>query len=160
MELFLTLSNCSEYNTVSIIAVACSQSKFEIIIEVQIDLSSSTFLIQNSILLEGQALRVINWENSTYGAVFELADGTLISYTSSDGMIPLSCEPLVEPCHWISAHSISTAMEPHPTLLIIGLSKQSRLYCNDVLISTSTSSFITNFHPHRVLSYTTLGSIA
>jgi len=157
---YTILSGDSELNTLSIIAISCSTIQYEKMIEIQINLSTFEATIRNSISLEGHVLRTINWADSTPGAVIELTNGTLLSYDSNDGLVPLSCEPLMEPCPWISAFKMSTTMEPNSTELIFGLSKRSRLYCNDILISNATSSFVTNFYPHQVVSYTTLGSIA
>merc|ERR1719203_1181951 len=59
------LSHDPEQNTVNLIAVSCTPSHCEEVVELQLDLSTSTCSIQNSTKLEGYVLRVTNWSDAT-----------------------------------------------------------------------------------------------
>ena len=150
----------SDRNTLTLIAVSCLHSIHEQIIEIELDLTALVCTIQNTVTLEGRVLRVNNWADRTVGAIIELNDGTSLSYDSRTGITPLSCEPLMEPCPWVSAINVASELELNPVPHIIGISKRSRLYCNDILINSAASSFVLNSSPHGILSYTTLGSIS
>lgn len=118
--------------------------------------------------LEGRVLTMVQWSDSLRGALIELEDsGELLEYDfagSSPGtLLPSEAEPLLEPCQWIAglknASTMATDSGSHiqRKRLVVGLTSRSRLYCHDLLLSDSASSFVLSTE-HQFLSYASAGS--
>lgn len=150
---YVILDYNSDHQTINLLALT-SHNNTDKVVELQLHLTSKTYSIENTIILEGKALRMSHWTDTTPGAIIELIDGSLFTYSLSTGSIePLvSSEPLMEPCPWISSLFIDGIA------LVVGLSYRKRLFCNDILISGLASSFLVNADPYGVICFTTLGS--
>lgn len=114
--------------------------------------------------LESSLLRAVNWVDTPSGCLLELQDGALLEYESENGstrVIPSEAEPLLEPCPWLSAIKEAPVYEgPHDdahSRMVFGLSKRSRLYFHDYMLSDSASSFHLSMS-HEFLCYATTGS--
>ena len=175
---------------VKMIAIACSKAssdcegpkKMEELVSFTLKISwmegssAVTVIDRNRIVLEGKALRMVNWSNSEDasdestakargGALIELIDGSLFQYSSSlesslhgdggDGeVLPCEAEPmLLEPCPWIAGLLHASGDRQ----LIIGLSSRFRLYFGERQLCDASSSFILS-PTHEFLGYVTLGS--
>jgi len=124
-----------------------------------------------------RVLRLVNWTNTFQqptasteegicGKVLvQLTDGSLIEcynwMDDNDFRTRLdysSCEPMMEPCPWISVLSLPTdETEIKRKSLVVGLSRRRRLYCGEQLLSSSASSFTL---AHDFVIYVSLGSRA
>jgi elongator complex protein 1 len=159
------------------IAIACapvgeasSSQESEHIVEFAVTLngSVSSAKIIGSIPAGGRILRVANWSDTDehFGALIELNDGSILEYepsldrASTGTLLPSDAEPMLEPCPWIAGlHSAtaSGARESTEKRIVVGMSRRSRLYFGERILSDACSSFLLS-PTHRFLSYATLGS--
>ncbi len=109
--------------------------------------------ISQNITLERRALRLIYSSDVKSKMIIELDNGSLLEYNYLEGLQPLDTEPLLEACPWIAFLNVSSQVETRP--VVIGLSRRSRLYFGDHLVSSSVSSFILT---KQFLCYVLLGS--
>jgi len=181
MRQFLVLgANLNEGGEVVVrcIAVACapidesnSSQISEHVVEIAVTLNESTSSanVGGYIPADGRILRIANWSDTTeqIGALVELNDGSLLEYVPSPdlappgALIPSSAEPMLEPCPWIaglrSATASGVSSDSRKKLVIVGMSRRSRLYFGERILSDACSSFLLS-PTHRFLSYATLGS--
>ena len=161
------------------IAIACalvdessnSSQISEHVVEVDVTLNGSTLSanVVGSIPADGRILRIANWSDTTeqIGALVELSDGSLLEYVPSPDsaspgtLVPSDAEPMLEPCPWIAGLHSTTASgissESIEKRVVVGMSRRSRLYFGERILSDACSSFILT-PTHRFLSYATLGS--
>jgi elongator complex protein 1 len=157
-------------STVHIIAVECApfNGQCEKLVEVTVSLEDpkeATADITNTFALEDRLLRMVNWSDSSYGALLQLEDGSLLEYETNEtggSVFPSQAEPPLEPCPWINALKDVSPYDDSEhaqcnTRLVIGLSAKSRLYCRDMLLTDSASSFFLST-AHKFLCYATSGS--
>ena len=159
---------------VSVVAVACSRhnQKNENLVEIaisgfkNIENENAKANIVKSHPVDGCILRLVNWSDCSSGCLVELDDGSLFEYDHDGKLSPLDIEPLLEPCPWIhgikdvspfeheNEHSTSDISHSR---MVFGLSARSRLYCHDIMLTDSASSFSVSM-PHEYLCYATAGS--
>ena len=181
MRQFLVLgSHVNEGGEVVVrcIAIACasvdeasSSQVTEHVVEIAVSLngSSASATIVGSIPADGRILRIANWSDTEerIGALLELNDGSLLEYEPSPDLVspgtllPSDAEPMLEPCPWIaglhSASASGAARESTEKRIVVGMSRRSRLYFGERILSDACSSFLLS-PTHRFLSYATLGS--
>jgi elongator complex protein 1 len=153
-----------------VIAVACANTngKCEQLVELVIscdDKQDARAKVTKTFTLEDQLLRMVNWSDVSTGALLQLMDGTLLEYEIHEGgssLLSSQAEPLLEPCPWIAALKDMSSFDDNDHLqrhsrLVFGLSAKSRLYCHDLLLTDSASSFFLST-AHQFLCYATAGS--
>ena len=151
------------------VASANSRQDTECIVEIDVTINGacSSANVVARLPTEREILRIANWSDTQQlsGALVELNDGSLLEYESSPNtcvqgsIVPSHAEPLLEPCPWIAGlHSAeSTAGHACNKRIVVGMSRRSRLYFGERILSDACSSFIMT-PTHQFLSYATLGS--
>jgi elongator complex protein 1 len=158
---------------INVVAIACAAryGESEKLVEVSISLAngSAAAKVTNSLQIEDSpVIHIVNWSDSPNGAILQLREGTLLEYEQNElggTLTPSQAEPLLEPCPWIVAirdiSSIDSSHQdvgsPQQARLVVGLSRRSRLYCRDFLLTDSASSFFLSMD-HQFLCYATAGS--
>jgi elongator complex protein 1 len=102
-----------------------------------------------SILLDGRCLAAVPWTDDGGGVLIQLDDGTLWEYEPGAGgsagagtVLPSTIPPLMEPCPWMAAIKNPSAFGvAHRDRLMVGKSRKNRLYCHELLLADSISSF-------------------
>ena len=171
MRQLLVLSTSNSENgdiVVRCIAIACAEG-IEWIVEIDITVNgtSSSANVVAKLPTEGRILRMVNWSDphKQSGALIELNNGSLFEYepsleTSAPGrIVPSLAESMLEPCPWIAGlHSAESVSDPlGDRRVIVGMSRRSRLYFGERILSDACSSFVLS-PTHQFLSYATLGS--
>ena len=159
----------AEASRLQVVCIVCAsfEKTFENLLEITIDDIDTTepkAFVNNSFALDGQVLRMTRWLDCTGGCLIQLKDGSLFEYeTTADSgstLIPSEAEPLLEPCPSIVGIKDSSPYsegDMHRTRLVFGLSSRSRLYCHDVMVTDSASSFMVSL-AHEFLCFATAGS--
>lgn len=139
----------------------------EQVVEIEVTLQedgSAEIQIKSTTSLNGRILAIVPWADASEGALIELENGDLLEYERTLDTVQqlTSCEvePLLEPCPWIAGlrHCSKYSDGQHDRKrLIVGMSYKSRLYCHDLLLSDSVSSFNVSTD-HHFLCYATAGS--
>lgn len=112
--------------------------------------------------IDQSVLRVKQWSDNRK-LLIELVDGQFMEYTASSGLIPSDLEPMLEPCPWIEVLDVKDITHVSDNTLesgkpiVVGMSRRSRLYFGEHLISNGASSFLMS-KSHQFLCYVTLGS--
>ena len=109
--------------------------------------------ITNQVPLENCLLAAVSWADDTCGALLELVDGELLEYRPENGtVVPVDdSATLLEPCPWIAGlkcPSSPVSKEMHRQRLVLGMSERRRLFCHDLLLSDSISSFVLDTKHH------------
>lgn len=101
--------------------------------------------ITKTTALEGTVLTMVPWLDSDNGLLIQLDDGSLLEY-NDEAVADSYAEALMEPCPWMAALADARKYDddshPQRRRLVVGLSSRSRLYCHDLLIADSASSFV------------------
>ena len=125
--------------------------------------------IESSMTIPGIILCIAGWsDTANSGALVQLEDGQLLEFeVGSDGsvptdLVPSPAEPLLEPCPVMAAlkhpaDPIHHSSHDTPSRIVVGMSKRGRLYCHDVLLADSVSSFGLSSE-HQYLVYVTIAS--
>lgn len=110
--------------------------------------TGATLTTIGRLLLEGRCLCAVPWVDCDAGALLQLDDGTLWEFElgrdqlSMGTMNPSSLVPLMEPCPWIAAIKNPSIFDAnHRERLMFGKSREGRLYCHELLLADSISSF-------------------
>jgi elongator complex protein 1 len=115
--------------------------------------------------LESRALAVSPWSDGVEGALVQLEDGSLLRYKPAvddqGTLMPSAADRLLEPCPKIAAIKNTAVFgageHSHHPHLIVGMSTRGRLYCHDLLLADSVSSFQLSTE-QQFLCYATAGS--
>ena len=150
-----TMARDASVDRVEFVAVESgSQRGSESLIHFQVSLSSkdsqpfhASISIKDSLPLESCLLTVTPWSDDPDGAVLELIDGELLEFDSAEGAVVPLAEPgvLLEPCPWIAALKHPDQLvhdDSHRRRLVTGRTERGRLFCHDLLLSDSISSFV------------------
>ena len=133
---------------------------------VEIMICGDVAKIVGSHRLEQQCLTISPWLDSLgAGVLVQLLDGTLLEYYRTDEpvddtiggrLVPCTIESLLEPCPWIQCQRQTNDLD-HQSRLVIGMSSNARLYCNDFQVADTISSF-TISSENQFLCFATSGS--
>lgn len=117
--------------------------------------------IGQEVVLENRLLAIVPWSDCAEGVLLELVDGTLLEYSPREAaVLPLEdFGTLLEPCPWIAGikRPADLVQDSHRERFVVGMSERARLFCHDLLLSDSISSFILDYK-HRFLCFATLES--
>jgi elongator complex protein 1 len=155
------------------------QPEVDFLVEIAISWSedegpSAEAIIMGSHKLEGRCLAITEWQDSPGEALLQLEDGTLLEYVRESEnnhlnssectigtIVPSPGEALFEPCPWIAGmkhvSELDKISHSHHPRLIIGMSARGRLYCHDILLADSISSFLLS-PGNQFLCYATAGT--
>jgi elongator complex protein 1 len=144
---------------VTLLAVAPSHTKYETL--VTISLRKNRIQVVNRFPVHGRVLALTAWSDSSEGALIQLENGSLLEFEYPSMIMPSPAEPLMEPCPWIAAlenvSGIDDGQHFQRTRLVVGLSQRGRLYCHELLLADSASSFFLS-PAHEYLCFATAGS--
>jgi elongator complex protein 1 len=162
----------TDASSLRLLAVAPAMGDgFESLVEILVswnDQQEAQAHIVGTLPLEERVLTMVQWSDSLRGALIELEDsGELLEYacsgSSSGTLLPSEAEPLLEPCQWIAGLKDTSTMTTENgshiqrQRLVVGLTARSRLYCHDLLLCDSASSFVLTTE-HQFLCYASAGS--
>lgn len=175
---YVIVGNTSE--CVRLIAVASSDwdREDEIVVEISLilrkgndGLLQTEIAVTNQFSVDGKVMNISPWSDSKYGALVQLENGQLREYawdginsTQMCNLLPSEAESLLEPCPWIEALCNVSKYDDNDdsahtkrTRLVIGMSARGRLYCHDLLLADSVSSFSLSTQ-NECLCYVSAGS--
>jgi len=150
---FIAVQVGSRYTTERLIHFVVSWSNFDQ------QSSDARVEVKKVLPLENRLLAAVPWADDANGVLLELSDGDLFEYSVDDETIkPLEDSgALLEPCPWIAGLKHPGALgsgELHRQRLVIGMSERGRLFCHDLLLFDSVSSFILD-RKHGFLCFAT-----
>jgi elongator complex protein 1 len=124
--------------------------------------SEASLEVKREVLLENRLLVMVPWSDSSDGVLLELVDGELLDFSHCDGTLsPIDdTGRFLEPCPWIAGLRHPNAVgsqEVHRQRLVVGMSERSRLFCHDLLLADSISSFFLD-RKHGFLCFATAAS--
>jgi elongator complex protein 1 len=135
----------------------------EVLIDFRIDFEGgkADLIVGAAIPLADRALALVPWVDEPLGALVELSDGSLLEYqvdaTFTGSIVSGDAVSMMEPCPWLVGLRNACRHGDDRGLLAVGRSARGRLYCRDVLIADSVSSFVLTPH-HEFLCYSTSDS--
>lgn len=127
---------------VELVAACLTKEEKECLVALKISCggSSSAVLVQDLIFPDSPILTLAAWSDAP-GAMVELNDGSLFEYLDGQ-LVPAAAEPFLEPCHWIEACKIVPENEHGHNRLVVGKTLKGRLYCHDILLAETVTSFL------------------
>lgn len=107
--------------------------------------------VQEIFPIEAPILNISLWADGSMGTIIELETGQMLEFQcEEDGassLSPAQGESLLEPCPWIAAFKHPFLRGEYdgerlpPARVVLGMTRRGRLYCHDVLLADSISSF-------------------